>query len=114
MALNRSPNPRPRQQRRRHEEDTAADAASSTQSDTGVATDSELDMDIPHSTQQSPVDPMAMMRQIFEYMSTTQRQNQGQMTQMLQQQKPQKKKGNPPSFNGQASDDIELWLFSTE
>ncbi|KAE8906168.1 hypothetical protein PF005_g7252 [Phytophthora fragariae] len=29
-------------------------------------------------------------------------------------QKPQKKMGNPPMFHGQASDDLELWLFSTE
>ncbi|KAE9028099.1 hypothetical protein PR001_g11809 [Phytophthora rubi] len=29
-------------------------------------------------------------------------------------QKPQKKMGNPPIFHGQASDDLELWLFSTE
>ncbi|ETP27991.1 hypothetical protein F442_22728 [Phytophthora nicotianae P10297] len=72
---------------------------------------------------------MAMMRQMFGYMSAAQRQNQEQMARMLQQQvllqqqmlqaqmaaqKPQKKKGNPPIFNGQASDDLELWLFSTE
>ncbi|ETP14790.1 hypothetical protein F441_10307 [Phytophthora nicotianae CJ01A1] len=29
-------------------------------------------------------------------------------------QKPQRKKGNPPQFNGQSNDDLELWLFSTE
>ncbi|ETM97830.1 hypothetical protein PPTG_20024 [Phytophthora nicotianae INRA-310] len=72
---------------------------------------------------------MAMMRQMFEFMNTAQRQNQEQMSQMLQQQvllqqqmlqahvaaqKPQRKKGNPPQFNGQSNDDLELWLFSTE
>ncbi|KAF4034659.1 hypothetical protein GN244_ATG13403 [Phytophthora infestans] len=29
-------------------------------------------------------------------------------------QKPQKRKGTPPQFNGQSSDDLELWLFSSE
>ncbi|ETI54954.1 hypothetical protein F443_02319 [Phytophthora nicotianae P1569] len=52
---------------------------------------------------------MAMMRQMFEFMSTAQRQNQEQMEQMLQQQT-----GNPPQFNGKADDDLEFWLFSTE
>ncbi|POM69241.1 Hypothetical protein PHPALM_14490, partial [Phytophthora palmivora] len=70
-----------------------------------------------------------MMKQMFEFMSTAQRQNQEQMSQMLQQQvllqqqmlqahvasqKSQKKKGNPPQFNGETNDDLELWLFSTE
>ncbi|GMF46629.1 unnamed protein product [Phytophthora fragariaefolia] len=105
---------------------TAADAASSPRSCT---TDGARNADAPHSTPESTVDSMAMMRQMFEFMSTAQRQNQEQMAQMLQQQvllqqhmlqahvaaqKPQKKKGNPPIFHGQASDDLELWLFSTE
>ncbi|KAJ8539116.1 hypothetical protein ON010_g12755 [Phytophthora cinnamomi] len=29
-------------------------------------------------------------------------------------QKPQKKKGNHPQFNGETNDDLQLWLFSTE
>ncbi|KAG3068209.1 hypothetical protein PI125_g23463 [Phytophthora idaei] len=130
MAHNQSPNPRPRQQRRRREDDTAADAASAPQNNTGAVDDGVPDTEAPHSTQQSTVDTMAMMRQMFEFMSTAQRQNQEQMAQMLQQQvllqqqmlqahvaaqKPQKKKkGNPPTFNGQASDDLELCRLSTE
>ncbi|POM73710.1 Hypothetical protein PHPALM_9423 [Phytophthora palmivora] len=82
-----------------------------------------------HPAQAPAADNMVMMRQMFEFMSTAQRQNQEQMAQMLQQQvllqqqmlqahvvaqKPQKKTGKPPQFNGQANEDLELWLFSTE
>ncbi|OWY91391.1 hypothetical protein PHMEG_00040049, partial [Phytophthora megakarya] len=129
MARNRSPNPRPRQQRRRREDDTAADAAAETENGEQAPTDGNSRPAASHPTPPSTEDTMAMMRQMFEYMNTTQRQNQEQMSQMLQQQvllqqqmlqahvaaqKPQKKKGNPPQFNGETSDDLELWLFSTE
>ncbi|KAG3076447.1 hypothetical protein PI125_g21504, partial [Phytophthora idaei] len=72
--------------RRRREEDTAVDAASAPQNNTGADDDGVPDTEAPHSTQQSTVDTMAMMRQMFEFMSAAQRQNQEQMAQMLQQQ----------------------------
>ncbi|OWZ00504.1 hypothetical protein PHMEG_00028288 [Phytophthora megakarya] len=129
MARNRSPNPRPRQQRRRREDDTAADSAAETENGEQAPTDGNSRPAASHPTPPSAEDTMAMMRQMFEYMNTTQRQNQEQMSQMLQQQvllqqqmlqahvaaqKPQKKKGNPPRFNGETNDDLELLLFSTE
>ncbi|KAI9984945.1 hypothetical protein PInf_004248 [Phytophthora infestans] len=65
-----------------------------------------------------------MLQQMFQdFLTSTQQQQQflsqviAQQTQTQQQvlmQRSQKKKGNPPSFNGQTTDDLELWIFSTE
>ncbi|ETO73603.1 hypothetical protein F441_10306 [Phytophthora nicotianae CJ01A1] len=86
MTRNRSPNPRPRQQRRTREEDTAADTDRQTRNRDQVPEDGNPGVAAPHPVQQPAVDTMAMMRQMFEFMNTAQRQNQEQMSQMLQQQ----------------------------
>lgn len=82
-----------------------------------------------HPDQEPAVDTMGTMWQMFGYMSTVQRQNQEQMSQMLQlqvllqqrmlqvhedAQKSHKKKSNPPPINGQSNNELELWLFNTE
>jgi hypothetical protein len=36
------------------------------------------------------------------------------LTAQTQARMPHKKKGDPPTFNGKASEDLELWIFSTE
>ncbi|POM69656.1 Hypothetical protein PHPALM_14044 [Phytophthora palmivora] len=36
------------------------------------------------------------------------------LSQQNQARLPQQKKGDPPAFKGNASEDLELWIFSTE
>jgi hypothetical protein len=71
----------------------------------------------------------ATLRQMFEFLAMTQQQQQQQFAQLMSQQamfqqqmlqhqtvahRQQKKKGNSPVFNGESSDDLELWIFRTE
>ncbi|KAG1712454.1 hypothetical protein DVH05_000202 [Phytophthora capsici] len=131
VTRNRSPNPRPRQQRRRmRDEDATAAASASTEAAPSQDANSAATQAAP-ATQQAAGSPdgVAMLQQMFQaFLTSTQQQQQflsqviAQQTQtqqqMLQQQvlmqRSQKKKGNPPSFNGQTTDDLELWIFSTE
>ncbi|POM81603.1 Hypothetical protein PHPALM_405 [Phytophthora palmivora] len=61
-----------------------------------------------------------MLRQMFEFFDDVSQQQQQvyfqqQMVQhQVTSQRLQKKKGNPPIFNGVPSDNLDLWLFSTE
>ncbi|GMF40187.1 unnamed protein product [Phytophthora fragariaefolia] len=70
-----------------------------------------------------------MLAQLMQFMMHSQQQQQQQMREMMAQQLafqqqllpqqaqprlPQKKKGDPPIFKGNAPDDLELWIFSTE
>ncbi|POM70320.1 Hypothetical protein PHPALM_13258 [Phytophthora palmivora] len=70
-----------------------------------------------------------MLTQLMQFMMHSQQQQQAQMREMMAQQMsfqqqllsqqtqsrlPQKKKGDPPTFQGNASEDLELWIFSTE
>ncbi|POM72507.1 Hypothetical protein PHPALM_10766 [Phytophthora palmivora] len=71
----------------------------------------------------------SMLTQLMQFMMHSQQQQQAQRREMMAQQMslqqqllsqqtqsrlPQKKKGDPPTFQGNASEDLELWIFSTE
>ncbi|OWY90840.1 hypothetical protein PHMEG_00040848 [Phytophthora megakarya] len=125
MVRNRSSNPRPRQQRRRCKDDTAADAAAETENDEQALTDGNSSPAALHPIPPSAADTMTMMRQMFEYMNTTQRQNREQMSQMLQHQVllqqqmlqahvAAEEEGQSTAVQRRTNDDLELWLFSTE
>ncbi|KAG3089181.1 hypothetical protein PI124_g17525 [Phytophthora idaei] len=80
MAQNHGSNPRPRQEWPTREGDTAADTLLHSQDDGGQApADDSSGCFAPHPAQQPAVDAMALMRQMFEFMSTAQRQSQEQM-----------------------------------
>ncbi|OWZ00715.1 hypothetical protein PHMEG_00028036 [Phytophthora megakarya] len=63
-----------------------------------------------------------MIAQVMQFMVQSQQQQQQQMCEMMAQQlafqqqllSQQKKKGDPPTFKGNASEDLELCIFSTE
>ncbi|KAG1697249.1 hypothetical protein DVH05_016537 [Phytophthora capsici] len=138
MNCGRSQNPRPRQTRRKREEDAPGvqtPDVDSTQDTRQSAEDNagQVPSQQASSAQSSnPTSDSAMLRQMFEFLATSQQQQQQQQqqfTQLMQQQalfqqqmlqqqattqRQQKRKGNPPMFNGETSDDLELWLFSTE
>lgn len=133
MVRGRSPNPRPRQTRRMREEDAPgneplhdSNSSQEAQHDAGN-TGEAAQQQPPPAPGSAPAAEVPMLRQMFEFLATTQQQQQQQQfAQLMQQQalfqqqqqtssqKQQKKKGNPPMFNGESSDDLELWLFSTE
>lgn len=136
-----SPNPRPRRQRRTRDNSSATDPQE--QAPNAVPPNQPPPDGVPAAQvppqatappqaptpPQAQVDPSAALQQMFQFVLHTQRQQQEQMATMFQQQvlfqqqwiqtpataqRAHKKKGNPPTFNGQSNEDLELWIFSTE
>ncbi|POM63288.1 hypothetical protein PHPALM_27414, partial [Phytophthora palmivora] len=127
MSTQESPNPRPRRTRRTREEDDAPSRPTEapTESPSASAAGSG-DAPPPPPPQTSDA---SMLTQLMQFMMHSQQQQQAQMREMTAQQVsfqqqllsqqtqsrlPQKKKGDPPTFQGNASEDLELWSFSTE
>ncbi|KAE9045065.1 hypothetical protein PR003_g11235 [Phytophthora rubi] len=140
MERQGSPNPRPRRARRTRDEDDApthrSPAAEAQEAEAHAATsDEQPPQQGPPSQDQQAPSTDAMLAQMMQLMMQTQQQQQQQqyqqqlqfntfmaqqaefqrqvLTAQVQARMPHKKKGDPPTFNGKASEDLELWIFST-